>query len=128
MPKQVIQAEDGAPPLGAYSLGWKAGGFVFTTGTVPIDKEGHLAGDTIEEQTNQAIDNLLAILTAGGATLADVVKVNVHLKDPSQFASYNEVYKQRFSPPYPARTTVGSDLSLMPGMLIEMDAVAYVGD
>jgi len=82
-------------------------------------------GDTIEQQTEQTITNLEAILEAYGATLADVVKVSTHLHDPILFPRYNAVYARRFAKPYPVRTTVGSNLGAMPGMLIEIDCIAY---
>jgi 2-iminobutanoate/2-iminopropanoate deaminase len=126
MAKYVIQSKRGAPPQGAYSQGWRAGDFIFVTGTGPIDPvTGNLVGDTIEQQTGQTIDNLSAILEADGASLSDVVKVTVHLSDTSLFARYNSVYAKRFSQPYPVRTTVGSDLGHTPGMLIEIDCIAY---
>ena len=126
MAKHVIQSKHGAPPQGAYSQGWRAGDFVFVTGTGPVDPvSGKLVGDTIEQQTEQTIDNLAAILEADGASLSDVVKMTVHLSDTSLFSRYNEVYARRFSRPYPVRTTVGSDLGHSPGMLIEMDCIAY---
>src|SRR5579864_9345531 len=126
MAKYPIQSKRGAPPMGAYSQGWRAGDFIFVTGTGPIDPAtGKMAGSTIEEQTEQTITNMATVLEADGATLADVVKVTVHLSDPSVFARYNAVYARRFPKPYPVRTTVGSDLSAAPGMLIEMDCIAY---
>jgi 2-iminobutanoate/2-iminopropanoate deaminase len=126
MAKYVIQSKRGAPPQGAYSQGWRAGDFIFVTGTGPIDPvTGKLAGDTIEQQTELTIDNLSAILEADGASLSDVVKATVHLSDTSLFARYNAVYARRFSKPYPVRTTVGSDLGHSPGMLIEIDCIAY---
>jgi 2-iminobutanoate/2-iminopropanoate deaminase len=126
MGRYVIQTKRGAPPRGAYSQGWRAGDFVFVTGTGPLDpNSGEIVGDNIERQTEQTIDNMAAILEADGATLNDVVKVNVHLSDTSLFARYNEVYSRRFSRPYPVRTTVGSNLGHTPGMLIEMDCIAY---
>jgi 2-iminobutanoate/2-iminopropanoate deaminase len=126
MAKYEIQSTRGAPPRGAYSQGWRAGDFIFVTGTGPNDPvSGELAGDTIERQTEQTIDNMLAILEADGASLSDVVKVTVHLSDTALFARYNAVYARRFSKPYPVRTTVGSDLGHSAGMLIEMDCVAY---
>jgi 2-iminobutanoate/2-iminopropanoate deaminase len=126
MPKYVIQSKRGAPPQGAYSQGWRAGDFVFVTGTGPIDPvTSKLVGDTIEQQTEQTIDNLTAILEADGASLSDVVKMTVHLSDTGLFARYNQVYARRFSRPFPVRTTVGSDLGHSPGMLIEMDCIAY---
>ncbi len=126
MAKYAIQSRRGAPRRGAYSQGWRAGDFIFVTGTGPIDPAtGNLAGDTIEQQTAQTLDNISAILEADGASLRDVVKVTVHLSDTSLFARYDSVYAQRFSQPYPVRTTVGSDLGHTPGMLIEIDCVAY---
>jgi len=126
MAKWVILSKRGAPPQGAYSQGCRAGDFIFVTGTGPIDPvTGNLVGDTIEQQTEQTIENISAILDADGASLSDVVKVTAHLSDVSHFARYNSVYAQRFSQPYPVRTTVGSDLSLVPGMLIEVDCIAY---
>lgn len=126
MAKYVIQSKRGAPPMGAYSQGWRAGDFIFVTGTGPIDPAtSKIVGDTIEQQTEQTITNMESILEADGATLADVVKVSTHLHDPSLFPRYNAVYARRFSRPYPVRTTVGSDLSALPGMLIEVDCIAY---
>jgi 2-iminobutanoate/2-iminopropanoate deaminase len=127
MAKYEIQSKRGAPPQGAYSQGWRAGDFIFVTGTGPIDPvTGALVGDSIEPQTEQTIDNLSAILEADGASLRDVVKVTVHLSDTDLFARYNAVYAKRFSKPYPVRTTVGSDLGHSPGMLIEIDCIAYI--
>jgi 2-iminobutanoate/2-iminopropanoate deaminase len=126
MAKYVIQSKQSAPPQGAYSQGWRAGDFVFVTGTGPIDaKTGKLVGESIEEQTEQTISNLESVLAADNASLADVVKVTVHLSDTALFARYNAVYARRFSPPYPVRTTVGSDLKVLAGMLIEADCIAY---
>ena len=127
MAKRVIQAQDGAPPLGAYSHGWRAGGFIYVTGTGPIGPDGKVVGETIEEQTHKTIDNIEAVLRADGASLSDVIKVNVHLIDTNLFPRYNKAYQERFTPPYPARTTVGSDLHQVPGMMIEIETVAYVG-
>lgn len=126
--KHVIQTDKGAPPRGAYSQGWRAGDFIFVTGTGPIGPDGTVKGGTIEEQTEVTIDNIEEILKSEGATLDDVVKVSAHLLDTSLFPRYNAVYARRFSKPYPARTTVASDLRLVPGMLIEIDAIAYVGE
>ena len=126
MAKYVIQNKRGAPPRGAYAQGWRAGDCLFVTGTGPIDPvTGDVVGDSIEQQTEQTIDNVSAILEANGASLGDVVKVTVHLGDTSLFARYNAVYARRFSQPYPVRTIVGSNLGHAPGMLIEIDCIAY---
>ena len=72
MAKYVITSNKGVPPQGAYSQGWRAGDFIFVSGTGPLDPtSGKLVGDTIEAQTNLTIDNLLSVLEAGEATLAD---------------------------------------------------------
>jgi 2-iminobutanoate/2-iminopropanoate deaminase len=126
MAKYVIQTDRGAAPQGAYSQGWRAGDFIFVTGTGPVDaKTGKLSGDTIEAQTEQVISNMESVLAADHAALADVVKVTVHLSDTALFARYNAVYARRFAAPYPVRTTVGSDLRQLPGMLIEADCIAF---
>jgi 2-iminobutanoate/2-iminopropanoate deaminase len=126
MAKYAILSKRGAPPRGAYSQGWRAGDLIFVTGTGPLDPAtGNLVGETIEQQTEQTIDNISAILEADSASLRDVVKVHVHLSDTGLFARYNAVYARRFSQPYPVRTTVGSDLGHTPGMLIEIDCTAY---
>jgi 2-iminobutanoate/2-iminopropanoate deaminase len=128
MPKQVIQTDKAAPPLGAYSQGIRAGDFVYVTGCGPIEPgTGQVKGDGIEEQTALAIDNIEAILEAAGATLADVVKATVHLLDETEFPRFNSVYSERFPQPWPVRTTVGSGMRQVPGMRVEIDVVAYVG-
>ena len=125
MPKQQITTTSGASPMGAYSQGLRAGDFIFVSGQGPLDPAtGKIVGETIEEQTARTLENLKAILEAGGATMADVVKVTAHLTDLSNFAAYNKVYATYFPDPKPVRTTVGSQLL---GMLVEIDAIAYVG-
>ena len=125
MPKQQISTTTGASPMGAYSQGLRAGDFIFVSGQGPLDPAtGKIVGETIEEQTARTLENIKAILEAGGATMADVVKVTAHLTDLSNFAAYNKVYATYFPDPKPVRTTVGSQLL---GMLVEIDAIAFVG-
>ncbi len=124
MGKQRISTTTAAQPVGAYSQGLRAGDFVFVSGQGPLDpKTGKVVGDTIEEQTARVLENIKAILEAGGASMADVVKVSAHLSDMSLFERYNRVYASYFPDPKPTRTTVGSQL---PGILVEIDAIAYV--
>ena len=125
MPKQQISTPSGAAPIGAYSQGLRAGDFVFVSGQGPLDPQtGKVVGTTIEEQTTRVLENIKAILAAGGASMADVVKVAAHLSDLALFERYNRVYASYFPDPKPTRTTVGSQL---PGILVEIDAIAYVG-
>jgi 2-iminobutanoate/2-iminopropanoate deaminase len=128
MPKQVIRTDLAGPPLGAYSQGYRVGDFVYTAGTGPIDPAtGQLAGDTIEEQTKLVLQNIQAVLEAAGTSMADVFKVNVYLANPGLFPRFNKIYATFFPDPKPARTTVGAHLDQVPGMLIEIEAIAYVG-
>lgn len=126
MPKQQITAKSGASPIGAYSQGLRAGDFIFVSGQGPLDPAtGQIVGTTVEEQTARVLENIKAILEAGGATMADVVKVTAHLSDLDLFERYNKVYATYFPDPKPTRTTVGSQLL---GILVEIDAIAYVGE
>ena len=125
MAKQQIRTSTGASPVGAYSQGLRVGDFVFVSGQGPLDPAtGKIVGETIEEQTARVLENIKAILEAGGATMDDVVKVSAHLSDLALFDRYNKVYATYFPDPKPTRTTVGSELM---GILVEIDAIAYVG-
>jgi 2-iminobutanoate/2-iminopropanoate deaminase len=126
MPKQQIKTTSGAPSVGAYSQGLRAGDFIFVSGQGPLDPAtGQVVGETVEEQTARVLENIKAILEAGGASMADVVKVTAHLSDLALFEHYNKVYATYFPDPKPTRTTVGSQLL---GILVEIDAIAYVGE
>ena len=126
MSKQQITTRSGASPIGAYSQGLRVGDFIFVSGQGPLDPEtGQIVGTTVEEQTARVLENIKAILAAGGATMADVVKVSAYLSDLSLFERYNKVYATYLSDPKPTRTTVGSQLL---GILVEIDAIAYVGE
>lgn len=127
MAKSEIRT-DGAPrALGGYSQGIKAGKLIFTAGQVGIDPAtGELAGPTIEEQTARALENVKAVLEAGGTTLADVVNVTAFLTDLSLFADYDRVYRTYFPEPRPARSSVGAKLA--GDFLVEIEAIAVLPD
>jgi 2-iminobutanoate/2-iminopropanoate deaminase len=125
MPKRKIETASGPRPIGAYSQGLRAGDFIFVSGQGPFDpSSGEVCGTTIEEQTARALGNLKAVLEAGGATMADVVKVTAHLSDMALFERYNRAYSNYFAEPRPVRTTVGAQL--LGSTLVVVDAVAYV--
>ena len=126
MTKRQVSTKAGASPVGAYSQGLIAGDFVFISGQGPLNPEtGKIVGETIEEQTTRVLENIKAILDAAGASMSDVVKVAVHLSDLASFHRFNQVYATFFPDPKPTRTTVGSQL---PGILVEIDAIAYLED
>jgi 2-iminobutanoate/2-iminopropanoate deaminase len=118
-------ATDNAPkPAGPYSQAVRMGEFLFMAGQLSFDpKSGAIVGASIEEQARQVLDNVKAILVAGGCTLRDVLKVTVYLKRTSDFAGMNNVYKEFFIEKPPARTTVQAEI-MNPKALIEVDVVA----
>jgi 2-iminobutanoate/2-iminopropanoate deaminase len=121
----VKQAVGGSRPAGAYSPGIVAEGrFVYVSGQGPL-RDGEVTGATIEEQTRIVLDNVTAVLKSAGAGFADVVQCRVFLADTADFRAMDAVYAQFFPEPRPARTTVGVALPL-PGMLVEIDAVAVL--
>jgi 2-iminobutanoate/2-iminopropanoate deaminase len=122
MHKRRITTTKAPKPGGSYSEGLLVKDLVFVAGQGPLNRRGEIVGDTIEEQTAATLDNIRAILEAGGASMADVVKATVHLRDLNLFDRYDAVYADYFPDPKPVRTTVGS--SLLRDMLIEIDVIA----
>jgi 2-iminobutanoate/2-iminopropanoate deaminase len=121
----VVLGGDVPAPVGAYSVGVKAGGFVFVSGQVPRDpRTGELIGDDVESQTRQVVKNLETVLSASGASLSDLVAITVYLADIGDWGRFNTVYKELMSTPYPTRTAIGANLH---GFLVEISGVAYVG-
>ncbi len=108
--KQAVTTTQAPAAIGAYSQAVIIDGFVYSSGSVGFDPAtGLLAGPGIEEQTEQVLRNLQAVLAAAGCTLAAVIKTTVFLKDMNDFAAMNEVYARYMSPAGvvpPARSTV----------------------
>lgn len=110
--------------FGPYSQAIIAKGFLFASGVIAVNPEtGKLAGDTIQAQTKQVFANIRSVLAAGGASLDDVVKVTVFLKNPQDFPAMNEIYAEIFTDYKPARTTVPG-VEWGPGILIEIEVIA----
>ncbi|HEU4953355.1 MAG TPA: RidA family protein [Gemmatimonadales bacterium] len=124
MPIETV-ATSGAPrAIGPYSQALRAGGFLFTAGQVGFDPTtGELVDGGIAEQTRQVLQNIRAILEAGGSGLAQVVKTTVFLVDMADFAAMNEVYAEAFGAHRPARSTVAV-AALPRGARVEIEAVA----
>lgn len=123
MSKQVIRTPNAPNPVGPYNQAIIAGNTIYVAGQGPIDpKTGKIVIGTIEEQATLTLENIKAILEAGGFSLGDVVKVTAYLTDLGDFAKYNEIYKKYFSEPYPARATVGCQLLMH--TFIEIDCIA----
>lgn len=120
---ETVRTPVAPAPVGAYSQAVRSGPLVFTAGMGPLDPAtGAVIGDDVAAQTAVVLDHLEAVLAEAGLGLADVVKATVHLQHLTRdFAEFDRVYRARMSEPYPARTTVGSDLN---AILVEIDFVA----
>jgi len=125
--KQEIRTGDAPAPAGSYSQGLVVGDFLYTAGMGPADpRTGEVVGEDVATQTRQVLENLRAVLAARDLTFDNVVKATVHLQELRRdFAAYDAVYRSHFTPPFPVRTTVGSDLM---NILVEIDFVAYLGN
>lgn len=120
---QYIAPEGAPPPIGPYSPAVRAGSEIFCSGQLGTDPAtGQLDGD-VAAQADRALRNLAAVLSAGGATLADVVKTTIFLIDMNDFAAVNEVYARHFGESKPARSTVAV-AALPRAALVEIDCIA----
>jgi 2-iminobutanoate/2-iminopropanoate deaminase len=128
MVKDEIRTDKAPQAIGPYSQGVKIGRFLFLSGQIPIEPlTGEVVPGGIEVQTRQVLTNLKMVLKEGGGRLADVVKTTVYLKDLALFSDMNGIYGEFFTPPYPARATVGVR-ELPKGVDVEIDAVAVIGE
>ncbi|MBN1811718.1 MAG: RidA family protein [Anaerolineae bacterium] len=128
MDKQIITTEKAPAAVGPYSQGVQTSDLVFTAGQlgiIPGTKE--FAGTTIEDQTRQALENLKAVLEAGGSCLKHVIKTTVFLQDIGEFSRMNGVYAEFFPENPPARSAV--QVAALPlGGRVEIEAVAMACD
>jgi 2-iminobutanoate/2-iminopropanoate deaminase len=126
MPSETVSTTGAPRAIGPYSQGIKANGFLFTAGQVGFDPEsGELVDGGIAEQTHRVLQNLRAILRAGGTDFTQVVKTTVFLVDMADFALMNEVYAEFFGDHRPARSTVAV-AALPRGARVEIEAIAVL--
>ena len=124
MTKRIIQTEQAPAAIGPYSQAISIGGFLFTSGQIALDPEsGIFLSAEIEEETEQTLKNISAILQADGLNLENVVKTTVYLSDLNHFSRMNQVYEKYFSKTKPARACV-QVAALPKGAKIEIDAIA----
>ncbi|MBV8783012.1 MAG: RidA family protein [Gammaproteobacteria bacterium] len=127
MSRNVIHTEHAPQAIGTYSQAMRAGDTVYLSGQVPLDpKTMQLVEGDIEAQIRRVFENLKAVATAAGASLAQAVKLNVYLTDLKHFAKVNEVMAQYCAQPYPARAAVGV-AALPRGAQVEIECVLYLG-
>ena len=122
--KTVVSSADAPAAIGPYSQAIGAGQLLFCSGQLPtVRKTGDLVEEDISAQTRQVLENLGAVLKAGGSSYAHVVKTTVFLTDLNDFAAMNKVYSEFFPEESPARSTV-QVAALPKGAKVEIEAVA----
>ncbi len=123
MSRTVIATEAAAPAAGPYSQGVGFADLVFVSGQLPIDLASGELAEGIEAQTKASLANLEAVLVAGGASFASVLKTTVFLKNMDDFAAMNAIYAAAFPASSPARSTI--EVARLPkGALVEIEAIA----
>ena len=125
MIRQAVSTDNAPPAIGPYSQAIVANGFVFCSGTVGIDPATGVPAEGIEGQTEQALRNLDAILTAAGASLATLVKTTIFYANVDDFASINAIYARYMPDPPPARSAP-ANVNLPRNLLISIDAIAVL--
>jgi reactive intermediate/imine deaminase len=125
MPKEVLYSKDAPPPIAPYSHGTKAGG---VSGQGPTNPKMKETSEDIEGQTRQVMENVKAIVEVGGGTMDDIVQCQVILRNMNDYAKANAVYGSFFEKDPPARTCWEAGNPIGYGQLVEINAIAYVGN
>ena len=120
---EKVYTQNAPAAIGPYSQAMKVGALLYTSGQIPIDpKTGSIDAIGIEEQTEQVIMNLAAVLEAAGSSLENVIKTTCFIRNMGDFAAFNKVYEKHFTGK-PARSCV--EVSALPkGALVEIEAIA----
>lgn len=126
MAKKIIKSKDAPEPIGPYSQAVVANGILYISGQIAIDpKTGNLTSGNIEEETQQVMRNLHAILSEAGSGFDNVVKSTIFVKDLNNFAAINKVYGEYFKSNPPARETV--EVSRLPkDVNVEISCIALI--
>jgi 2-iminobutanoate/2-iminopropanoate deaminase len=122
--KTVLSSPDAPKAIGPYSQAVRAGQLLFASGQIPLDPaSGSIVEGDVTAQTRRVMENLRAVLKAGGLSLADVVRTTIYLVDLNDFTKVNDAYGSYFEEPYPARATV--QVARLPrDARVEIDAIA----
>lgn len=124
--KETIHTDKAPAAIGPYSQAVKSGNLLITSGQIPLDPvSGQVVDGDISIQTARAMDNLMEVLAAGGATLDHVIKTTCFLNDMNDFTEFNEVYQTYFKGDAPARSCVAVD-RLPKDVLVEVEAIAIL--
>ena len=123
---EIIETKNAPGAVGAYSQGIVSNGFVYSSGQLPLVPEtGELISDDVKKATRQSLENVKAIVEAGGSSVEKIVKVNIFLDDVNDFAAVNEAYAEFFGDHKPARSCV--EVGKLPkNGLLEIEAIAEI--
>ena len=124
--KEIIKTDKAPVPIAPYSQGIKANGFLFVSGQIglnPVNRK--LVEGGVEAETTQIMENIKAVLSAGGATMEDIVSTTVYLKNIDDFQKMNAIYGKYFTANFPTRSTVGVS-NLASGATIEITVTALL--
>lgn len=124
--KKIIHTKEAPAAIGPYNQAVKHGNILITSGQIPLDPvTGEVVAGDITVQTTRVLDSLVAVLTAGGASVDDVIKTTCFLNDMADFAAFNAVYSKYFTGEAPARSCVAVE-RLPKDVLVEVEAIAIV--
>jgi 2-iminobutanoate/2-iminopropanoate deaminase len=123
---EIISASKAPAAIGPYSQAVKVGNTIYTSGAIPVNPEsGEVVQGGAAEQAEQALKNVREVLAGAGASLDNVVKTTVFIKNMNDFATINEVYKKYFTKIFPARSCV--EVARLPkDVLIEIECIAVL--
>ena len=127
MSRELIHTAAAPKAIGPYSQAVRAAGLLYTSGQIAIDPStGEIISGGIAAQAKQVLENLQAVLEAGGASLSSTVKTTIYLADMNDFSTVNNVYAEYFGGALPARATI--EVARLPkDALVEIEAIAIVG-
>ena len=125
MNKEIIKTDNAPQAIGTYSQAVKVNNTIFLSGQIGLDPKNMQLVDGIENQIHQVFKNISEVVKASGASMSNIVKLNIYLTDLGHFATVNEIMKQYFSEPYPARAAVVV-ASLPKDALIEADGFVVI--
>lgn len=126
MTLNIINTDQAPAAIGPYSQAVRAGNTVYFSGQIPLDpKTGAVVDGDVTAQTRRVFDNLVAVASAAGGSLAQFVRVGIYVTDLKNFAAVNAVMAEYFHAPYPARATI--EVSALPkAVQVEIDAIMVV--
>lgn len=126
MPSPVSYPRSANTPVSSlpFSPAVRVGDLVFVSGQASVDGQGKIVSDTFEGEFRRSVENLRMVLSAAGCDLKDVVQTRNYVRDPADLAQYNQLYREYFSEPFPARTTITN--CLPPSLKYEIEAIAVV--